>query len=218
MKKEDASILYVEIYDDKHEDDDVEIYSEYNYGHIKTNRWIRKNINLFKYILKRGDVVENVNCGYRNNGVGIYDGYKCYLSSFPDDYGTVPVEFNVIFEFPILYWSERIEHNEYVPLKLLGRYLDQSVKNIKKIDKNFITFFEYNEKKYWILGNEFDDLSPNEGIKKLTETNFIRKLGLEYYRYAYEFFWENNEFSKMLDFLKEKSIDSANLLLADSYW
>jgi hypothetical protein len=52
-------------------------------------------------------------------------------------------DYSVIFEFPILYWSDIIKHNDFVPFKLSGEYLIQSIKNIMRVDKTFY----YNEKK-----------------------------------------------------------------------
>lgn len=67
--------------------------------------------------IRRGDVVfiEDY-LGYRNNGMMIFNGKRVIpLDSEPDDYGTVPKEFQVITEFPIMYWCDTITHNSYVP-------------------------------------------------------------------------------------------------------
>lgn len=62
-----------------------------------------------------GDILRHSFLQYRNDGVYIYDG--CHfvpLSSEPDDYGCVPKTFPAITQFPILYFSQSIDHNRNV--------------------------------------------------------------------------------------------------------
>jgi hypothetical protein len=68
--------------------------------------------------LRRGDVIATNANGYRNSCVmGIWNGTKTVtLSSFPDDYGSVPREFEITDDNEFLpdHWHEVIDHNNYV--------------------------------------------------------------------------------------------------------
>jgi hypothetical protein len=67
--------------------------------------------------LKRGDVISTSVGGYRNSCVkGIWNGRRTVqLEDFPDDYGTVPREFEISdTEFSPSHWLDVIDHNNYV--------------------------------------------------------------------------------------------------------
>ena len=80
----------------------------------------------------RGDIFWQKNKHYRNDGVLIYDGQQFIaLEDRPDDYGTIPQQFEVITEFPPLYWVEAIDHNEYIwPGQIILKNLHEG--NIKE--------------------------------------------------------------------------------------
>jgi hypothetical protein len=117
-----------------------------------------------KKIIKRGDIVENnEESGYRTSGVYIWDGKKSIsLSTTPDDYGTIPIEFRVISEFPIDYWhtfqspisqlskntSQFDWHNNYVPVS-------KNILNISDKCKPKTAIFKNKSHHYKIFGFEF---------------------------------------------------------------
>lgn len=64
--------------------------------------------------LIRGDLISNQGIGYRNNGKFIYNGDKVTdLYHKIDDNGSIPLEYKLITEFPLGYWCDKIEHNQY---------------------------------------------------------------------------------------------------------
>jgi hypothetical protein len=95
--------------------------------------------------LTRGDLIYlEPELGYRNSGKYIFDGKEIKdlnydidpsraatsevdprpCSRVNEDYGSIPEEFQVITEFPIHYWDNRIEHNTLVPFNfknILGK-------------------------------------------------------------------------------------------------
>lgn len=67
--------------------------------------------------VRRGDIifVEDY-LGCHNDGKLIFNGKAVIpLSDTPDEYGSIPEEFQAISEFPVLYWDNIISHNGYVP-------------------------------------------------------------------------------------------------------
>jgi len=83
--------------------------------------------------LKYGDTIRFSFMTYRNTGLYICMAAEAIgLDSYPDDYGNVPaVAFPAITEFPIKYFSEVIDHNEFVWLpkglnivKVIGAHTD----------------------------------------------------------------------------------------------
>ncbi len=80
----------------------------------------------------RGDIFWQKKKHYRNDGVLIYDGQQFIaLEDIPDDYGTIPQQFEVITEFPPRYWAGAIDHNEYIWLgQIVLKNLHQ--RNIKE--------------------------------------------------------------------------------------
>ncbi len=99
-------------YDDFYFDYDVDELPE-----ITSNDALHAFLSKPNIDLKRGDFVcYDFYLGYRNEGKAIYDGTKIVDLSFdPDDYGSIPEEFQVIVEFPPMYWSEVIDNNNNVP-------------------------------------------------------------------------------------------------------
>ena len=57
--------------------------------------------------MKRGDIIENINeSGYRSNGIRFFNGEKIIdQNTTIDDYGSPPIEFKVISEFSVGYWT-----------------------------------------------------------------------------------------------------------------
>ncbi len=80
--------------------------------------------------LRRGDIIFlEFDIGYRNDGKLIFDGTSVTdLADEPDDYGTVPSEFQ---NFPPKYWSETVDHNVLVPLD--GAAVEPA--NFRRIDR-----------------------------------------------------------------------------------
>ena len=77
--------------------------------------------------------------GYRHNGIYIFDGTKIthLESNGPDDYGTIPEEYQVVTEFPPMYWSHVLNHNAYVPFDVrrhLGELNPQFATQIVRTD------------------------------------------------------------------------------------
>jgi hypothetical protein len=66
--------------------------------------------------IRRGDVVRDVAQGkYRNMGKSVFDGNGLQRLDYSwDSYGAVPQEFTVDEFGDARYWSNTIEHNEYV--------------------------------------------------------------------------------------------------------
>jgi hypothetical protein len=83
--------------------------------------------------LTRGDLIYlELELGYRNKGKYIFNGKEIMDLNFEvDDNGNVPMEFQVITEFPIHYWDGRISHNTLVPFDfkgILGKLIVMDVK------------------------------------------------------------------------------------------
>lgn len=89
-------------------------------------------LNLKTIVPRYGDVLIDLNdVGYRNQGVYFWNGAiigSCY--DF-DDYGSVPLEFSWP-EFPISYYLDIIDHNNYVNFRV--------EKELKVEDENYYTF------------------------------------------------------------------------------
>lgn len=82
------------------------------YVNIFTINELEKKYPGIKEKMKRGDIIENVcESGYRSEGVYFYDGENV-ISQYHewDDYGSVPIEFKVITEFPLHYWDNLYEN------------------------------------------------------------------------------------------------------------
>lgn len=65
--------------------------------------------------LKYGDAIVHYFLAYRNEGVYLYDGNQgVTLATNMDAYGNIPISFPSITQFPIMYFSETIDHNRYI--------------------------------------------------------------------------------------------------------
>lgn len=142
---------------------------------------IKNNMIKDGYNLVRGDILVLLflDPGYRNDGLMIYDGDNIVkLDDVLDEYGSVPSQFKVITEFPILYWSEIIGHNMIVHFDLKSVGLVATLDQIYTIDttnpieykKQYVYLFEYNRNNN---GNNDDDENNNEtyAIVNFTEEN-----------------------------------------------
>lgn len=127
--------------------------------------------------LKFGDLVENGNeSGYRSNGLYIvdeeYENLKLsFLSNEPDDYGTIPLQYEGFIKFDPGFHFETTRdlrcisyfHNNYAPINLL--FLLNKEWKSNKLYKNYCEFI-YNNKNYITISNNgiADLLSINEQI------------------------------------------------------
>ena len=86
--------------------------------------------------LRRGDFVFiEFDIGYRNDGKTIFDGNRIIdLAPEPDDYGTIPPEFQ-IGEFPPLYWMDLIDHNTLVPFNVVERLPGLTLDNVRILSR-----------------------------------------------------------------------------------
>ncbi len=84
--------------------------------------------------LKRGDLVKfdlGIDCG--NGGKFIYNGKKIVkLGKKLGLYATLPHEYNVITEFPILYWSNILENNHNIWFRD-NRYFPEIRRNLREV-------------------------------------------------------------------------------------
>ena len=130
--------------------------AKYYYAALKDNRPIEdkqdrqtivQSLDTKGIILKRGDMVLDsaVRCtprdtenpgtdnGYRHQGMYIFNGQKLiHLDDEPDDYGSIPEEFQVIKEFPPMYWSYILNHNSYIPFNVAEQVGTIHVDNIQQ--------------------------------------------------------------------------------------
>lgn len=116
--------------------------------------------------LRWGDlIIFDSEAGYRNEGIMIFNGTEIVSLDYdgPDDYGTVPAEFEVITNgVPISYWRataaiEGVSHNSYVWFNL-EPVRDQCLNNIKtdlvEHGMRFIwTHFDFGGQTYRILAS-----------------------------------------------------------------
>lgn len=86
--------------------------------------------------LKRGDFIfVESELGDRNNGKYMFDGQKIIgLSRYPDDYGSIPEEFQ-IGKFPPLYWKDLIDHNSDVPFDVARNLPNLTISNVKTLPR-----------------------------------------------------------------------------------
>lgn len=82
--------------------------------------------------LRKGDVIFlEFDIGYRNDGKVMFNGQELVdLAWDPDEYGNVPEEFQ-IGEFPPLYWSEVIVHNNYIPFNVSRNLPKLTLANVR---------------------------------------------------------------------------------------
>lgn len=79
---------------------------------IKSSQ-LKKNYPGIFQMMKRGDIIEDINeSGYRSQGIWFFDGEGIIYQYYElDDYGTPPIEFELITEFPPGYWDQEEEEN-----------------------------------------------------------------------------------------------------------
>lgn len=142
---------------------------------VKENFWDfskKKQCKLLKKkldidIVKRGDIVENTNeSGYRTQGVYFVDEVGENISIISpydeyDDYGTVPVVFHAISEFPLDYWEwdqdkyEFYWHSEPSPAFYPT---DFDLKEKGVVDNSKCFYFKHEDVSYLFVCNVEDDL------------------------------------------------------------
>jgi hypothetical protein len=139
----------------------VEIPKDYDgFDLIGYLEYIKDNYIDIYQNLKFGDFIENGNeSGYRSNGLYIVDKddndnlILSFLSNFPDDYGTIPLNFESFSLFEPGYQfetkrdikCESYMHNNYTPVNLL--FLLSKEWKTNYLFTNYCEFI-YNNKKY----------------------------------------------------------------------
>ena len=79
---------------------------------------------------KRGDIMQLSEEEYRDSTTMIFDGEKFIdLAPEPDDYGTIPEQFELYDEFPYKHFLGLMAHNNYVPFNI-QKHLSQIEKNL----------------------------------------------------------------------------------------
>lgn len=105
---------------------------------------------------------------YRHDGIYIYDGTRILPLNHdgPDDYGSIPEQFQVITEFPTMYWSHVLNHSSWVPFDFrehLGQVDAHHVAQIRRRDGQgshlVYQFLGPDEKAYGIV--DLDEPHPN---------------------------------------------------------
>lgn len=161
--------------------------------------------------LKYGDLVENGNeSGYRSNGLYIvdeeYGNLKLsFLSNEPDDYGTIPLQYEGFIKFEPGFQFETIRdircksylHNNYAPVNLLF-LLNKDWKS-NKLYKNYCEF-NYNNKNYIAISSIgiSELLSINESIiygNIYTTSDTV----FDYYKYDIDLETEEGKFLNKYD-------------------
>ena len=119
--------------------------------------------------------------GYRHNGIYIFNGEQLEtLAGEPDDYGSIPEEFQVVVEFPPMYWSHVLNHSSYVPFDLkrhLGTIAPEYIHQIIRVDgtgSHLAYPFTHQNQLYAIV--DFDSKRPTperiqhfiQGISEMT--------------------------------------------------
>lgn len=134
--------------------------------------------------VRRGDVILlEPFLGYRNDGKLLYDGNQIIdLGREMDEYGNIPEDFQVIEEFPPLYWIDFIEHNEYVPFNFAERLPDASVNTVREINE-VLTFFFRDAKNniYAIIEDEPSDLNSEQFLNELKEATYFNIFNTKIY-------------------------------------
>lgn len=202
-----TSVHMIEI--DEEYDDHPEIISDIALNALLSTR----NIDL-----RRGDFVcYQHQLGYRNNGKAIYNGVKILNLSFePDDYGSIPEEFQAVIEFPPLYWSEVIDHNSNIPFTFNKYFQNIGINYIYILyldDGKSILVFPFKDEAgiyYYIFdANKIDKSLVYEKAEKfisnLTDTRWLL------------FYRENDNFPLTLDELKFIGVSPEVVLALDDY-
>lgn len=166
-----------------------------------TNEITPSQLNIILHILlnkhadlRRGDIIfVQPQLGYRNDGKYIYDGeHILELADEPDDYGTIPEEFQA-GEFPPMYWVNLIVHNSYIPFNVAHHLPNLNINNVKVLPENNGEFchlfipFNINGKKLAIInadrvicnGNDLAGLA-NDFIEQLKYQHYF-----DYYNPSY---------------------------------
>jgi hypothetical protein len=122
--------------------------------------------------MMRGDIIENVSkSGYRSQGVYLYDGENVinqYIGY--DDYGSVPIEFKAITEFPLHYWDKPYRYTYY--LEINNDYVPNAESEFYWHEDNTlvcIDLSQMDEVKEPIQDSEIDSYTDN--VIKITHNN-----------------------------------------------
>lgn len=105
--------------------------SDDGYSTAEVKKYLKLATKYIKYRdgkenVKRGDLLTHEFTSYRNDDVFIYNkSVFIDLATEPDEYGTVPKKFHGITQFPIDYWSESIQHNNYIYIPSLTSSMTQ---------------------------------------------------------------------------------------------
>jgi hypothetical protein len=153
---------------------------------------IYKNSFLYSVCpLKRGDIIRFRLDSFseeRNFGKFIFDGEKLIaLDMTIDEYGNLPEEFKVINEFPILYFTESITHNNIVYSDIKDVKLKEL--NIGSLDNYSFSLFSFtkNDTKYalFVFRDDSDPINI-EDVKELIKNNYVYYAGVDTYEFLNE--------------------------------
>lgn len=215
-------------------DDEIDglSYNDFDENDV-TISMINKVYPTLVYRLDRGDIIEFIDVsGYRSQGIVFFDGEKLINQCTKyDDYGSLPIEFGVITEFPPDYFKKAYMAtkpslpviNDYVSPKDKSEFYWHSnectmalhIKELKiaekikmvlqnTIDKDRYVFFTYNKLKVLlILDYDFRHLSDD------TEYILVRNVDKHMYNTA------AREYDQLID---HKFGDDLDYILSTDWW
>lgn len=147
--------------------------------------------------LRRGDfILYEPYIGYRDDGKAIFNGTKIInLANEPDDYGTIPEEFQAVIEFPPMYWDEYIDHNFLVPFDVAKNLQNLSVDQVRLLLKgdgsgHLMYPFIVNNKVFYIINAELFKSKHTDPAIRQEAKEFIDKISKEKY---FEYYNLNSE-------------------------
>ena len=180
---------------------------------------LQENYPTIAQLIKRGDIIEDCEeSGYRSDGVYFYDGTNIiYRDCSIDPYGSVPKTFKAVSEFPPDYWDKP----KYVVDNCLdectqGFYWHTGEETFSQLNlndfewefgenpesnskselfdglvKQYYIHFEYNNKKYAVIGFSNIDNIAREWLNKnlISVSNIPKKV------------WENDPVFKDYDYV-----------------
>ena len=141
--------------------------------------------------LRRGDFIFyefEFDVDYRNDGKAMFNGRQVIdLASEPDDYGTIPVEFQ-IGEFSPLYWMDLIDHNTLIPFNVVERLPGLTTANVRVLSRRdrqgshmIIPFFAANGQTYAIADAQMID--PNDIVEETAQEFLDAVLSKDYFNF-----------------------------------
>lgn len=136
-------------------------------------------------IIKRGDIINTIEDGYRNDGVLIWDGNEAlWLDYEIDEYGSVPKQFIIGPDtFTPDYWSSTICHNNiYWPCEKYRQEVSESLVFDKEIsdEEHWHGVFTHDDKIYIVFVD--DEYNEDYEYDPKLNTNIMSCIGGKMYR------------------------------------